>query len=172
MSLTDFSPSSSNKRVNTWQRRRSLGPTPGLWRASKNFLIFSNKLYMYMVCVWIMVILQIWVNDSLVIHVLNFWGFIFYFYQSYMCTYFRAQVYKVRKKISFPLIFSSPTATYLCLFQLDILIFTFNSIFLFLPSTVKEYAWVIISWFFSFRWYFIDFSVWLMWMKLSFWSYS
>ena len=57
---------------------------------------------MYMVCVWIMVILQVWVNDSLVIHVLNFWGFIFYFYQSYMCTYFRVQVYKVKEKDQFP----------------------------------------------------------------------
>lgn len=127
---------------------------------------------MYMVCVWIMIILQVCMNDSLVIHVLNFWGFIFYFYHKTIYVHIlESKFTRLRKKSSFPLIFSSPTATYLCLFQLDILIFTFN-FFFFLPSTLKEYAWAIISWFFSFRCYFIDFSMWLMWMELSFWSCS
>lgn len=127
-------------------------------------------MYTYMGCVWIVVILQVWVNDSLVIHLFNFWGFIFYFNQSYRCTYFRVQVYKVKEKEQFPSYFllsnsnlPSPLSARYCDIYLQLFFF-------FLHSTLKEYAWVIISWFFSFKHYFIDFSLWLMWMKLSFQS--
>lgn len=66
---------------------------------------------MYMVCVWVTVILQVWVSVSSVIHILNFLGFSFYFYQSYLCTILESKVYKVKEKQQFPTLFSSLTAT-------------------------------------------------------------